>query len=157
VPTTAEEGALGLKAEIVWWNRTVSAFIYDENGKKAEAKGSYAGALADFNDALEIDPEDADTAYDNIAWLLATCPDADFRDGPKAVDYATKACKMLSWTDSSKVSTLAAACAEAGQFDAAIKWENQYLQFPKLSDADVATAKKRLELYTAHKAFHADK
>jgi tetratricopeptide (TPR) repeat protein len=156
-PISNEEGASGLKAEIVWWNRAVLGVIFHDKGKAAESKGAFAAALANFDQALEIDPGDTDNTLQEIAWLLATCPDATFRDGPKAVEAATKACKLSAWKKSSEVSILAAACAEAGRFDEAVKWENQYLQFPKLSESDVATGKKRLELYTAHQAYHTDK
>ena len=48
--------------------------------------------------------------------------------------------------------TLAAACAECGDFKEAIKWEGKAVE---LAPADhVAECRQRLELYQAHKPYH---
>jgi len=45
-----------------------------------DAKGEYDKAIADYNEALRLDPGDAVT-YNTRAWLRATCPDAKYREG----------------------------------------------------------------------------
>ena len=120
------------------------------------AKHDYAKAIADDNQAIQIDPRDMH-AYNNLAWDLATCPQAELRDGKKAVEYATKACELSGWKVPAYMDTLAAACAEAGDFDDAVKWESQFLETPKLRDQTIADAKSRLALYQAHQPYHADK
>ncbi len=55
------------------------------------------------------------------------------------------------------VDTLAAACAENGDYQQAIKWATQYLETPKLSEKETAGARSRLALYQAHKPYHRDK
>src|SRR5262249_59662688 len=53
----------------------------------------YEKAIADLNKAIELAGQSAmDT--NNLAWLLATCPDAKFRDAAKAVELAKKAVEM---------------------------------------------------------------
>jgi len=51
---------------------------------------------------------------DNLAWLLATSPDAHIRDGVQAVTYAERACELTHYGLIPVVGTLAAAYAEAG-------------------------------------------
>jgi len=126
---------------------------YLNRGVAAGSKGEYAKAKADFTSALEIQP-DFSPAYNNLAWLLATCPQADFRNGKEAVENATKACALSNWKNINQLDTLAAAHAEAGDFDNAVKWETQVLGTPDLAPEDVAIAKDRLSLYQAHQPYH---
>ena len=85
------------------------------------------------------------------AWFAATCAEAKYRDGTKAVQDATRACELTSWNDIEFLSTLAAAYAERGDFSSTITWQEKAIaiasqqQKPKLSG--------RLELFRAHKPY----
>ena len=56
-----------------------------------------------------------------MAWLLATCPDPTFRDGPRAVEFAHRALENAAPASRAEcLDTLAAALAEAGDFAGAV-------------------------------------
>ena len=86
--------------------------------------GKHAEALADFDRALEIEPDESGV-LNNYAWTLATSPFDDLRDGERAVELATKACQVTEYGMPHILSTLAASYAEAGDFDEAIRWSQQ--------------------------------
>ena len=129
---------------------------YIGRGNAYQSKNDYDKAIADYDEAIRLDPKDA-IAYDILASLLATCAQAGFRDGKKAVEYAAKACELSEWKSPDFVDTLAAAYAEAGDFEAAIRWETKFLATSNLSEKDAADAKSRLALYQAHRPYHEEK
>ena len=126
---------------------------YLDRGVAYGAKAEYDKAVADFNSALELDP-DFSPAYNNLAWTLATCPQAALRNGQQAVQDATKACALSGWNNINQLDTLAAAYAEAGDFENAVNWETKVLATPNLAPEDAAIAKDRLALYQAHQPYH---
>ena len=130
-----------------------SAPAFYNRGLAYQNKGQYDKAIADYKQTLQVDPNAAE-AYNNLAWLLATCPQPELRDGKNAVVAATKACDLASWKNPNWLDTLAAACAEAGDFPNAVKWETQFLATPNLDPGDAADAQSRLALYQAHQPYH---
>jgi tetratricopeptide (TPR) repeat protein len=127
------------------------ALGYIVRGNYWHARGKYETALADFNEAVRADPEESG-GHVCRAWLLATCPVAEYRDGPGAVASATRACELTGWKGAYEVSTLAAACAEAGDFDAAVKWQEKAIG---LYDDETLkqNARARLALYRAREPY----
>jgi serine/threonine-protein kinase len=87
-------------------------------------RNEYAGAIADWGVALNLDPDHAWTAS-QLAWLLATCPDGRQRDGPRAVRFARRACEAREWKDAASLATLAAAHAECGEFPDAVRRQEE--------------------------------
>jgi tetratricopeptide (TPR) repeat protein len=130
---------------------------YYARGGFCAHKGVYDRAIADFNKAIRLKPDFVE-AYVSLAWLLAVCPDVNARNGEYAVDYALKACELSAWKDDSILGTLAAACAEAGRFDAAVKWQNKYLESHYLesnpSNDTREKARQRLSLYEQKRPYH---
>ena len=65
---------------------------------------------------------------------------------------ATRVCELTGWTDPEMLGTLAAAYAEAGDFDAAVKWQTRanalYSEPEKKTDGEA-----RLKLYQARKPY----
>lgn len=110
----------------------------------------YAKGIADYKEAIQINPKDS-RAYNNLAWQLATCPEEKFRDGKKAIEYAIKACELTKYKIGGWVDTLAAAYAEDGQFDLAVKWQTKALELPDFMDSE--SGRQRLELYQMKKPY----
>jgi len=105
-------------------------------------------ALRAFEAAIKHGSGDA-TAYNSAAWILSTSKDNSLRDGKRALELARKACEMTAWQEPSFIDTLAAAHAETGAFDAALREQQRALDFPQFSFRNGAGARKRLELYKA--------
>jgi serine/threonine protein kinase/WD40 repeat protein len=76
-------------------------------------------AIAAYAAELRSSPGSGDAARNNLAWLLATCPDPHFRDPARAVDLATKAVQLES-KDGLFRTTLGVAQYRAGDWKAAL-------------------------------------
>ena len=125
--------------------------VYILRGASWDAKGDYDKAIADFTKAIEINPK-AVEAYNGLAWLLATCRNDRYRDGKRAIALAEKAVKLEETAN--RLDTLAAAYAEAGRFQEAVKTEERAITRIKQSEGWVETLpeyEKHLSSYKAGK------
>jgi tetratricopeptide (TPR) repeat protein len=127
------------------------AIAYNNRGLGWSFKKEYDRAVADYNEAIRLDPNYA-LAYNNRAWLWATCPNAKYRDGKKAVESATKSCELSEWKGANHIGTLAAASAEVGDFDAAVKWQSNANEL-YTSTEDKTKGGERLKLYQYKKPY----
>jgi len=115
------------------------------------ANGQYGEALVHLEAALAMNAGDV-TIANNLAWLLATCPEAAYRDGPRALRLAQWACKATSHKSPPLLDSLAAAYAEVGQFDEAVKVARQAIETVRTNPkASTETLESRLALYLAGK------
>jgi tetratricopeptide (TPR) repeat protein len=115
--------------------------------------GRFEQAAAHFEEALQFEPDNY-RAWNHMAWLLATCPDARVRDGKRAVELAQRASWATGHKDASVLDTLAAAYAEAGNFDEAVRWQEKAVQLASDRQADIL--RRRLDIYESGKPFRAD-
>ncbi len=58
-------------------------------------RGDFAEAIATYEEIVKVNPKH-DTAFDNLAWWLATCPEVKFRNPARAVELAGKAVALNS-------------------------------------------------------------
>jgi len=108
--------------------------------------GKYQKAIRDFTEGSEIDPRNAE-AFNQLAWLQATCLDNSIRNGNQAIKAATKACELANWNNPSYLDTLAAAYAESGDFARAVNFQKQAVGAASLDDDLRLAMQKRILLY----------
>jgi len=127
-----------------------STYAYHNRGYSWKNKGDYDKAIADYTKVLEIDPKNV-YAYNSLAWLKATCPVDRYRDGKQAVELAEKAVELDE--TASRLNTLAAAYAEAGRFQDAIKTQEKAIKLLEKEGEteDLAEFKEHLDSYKAGK------
>jgi protein O-mannosyl-transferase len=82
-------------------------------------QGQSAKAVVWYQKAIENAPKSI-SALNNLAWILATDPNDEVRDGKHAVELAERACQLTEWKKAVLMGTLAAAYAEAGRFPDAV-------------------------------------
>ena len=109
-------------------------------------------ALRDFREAVRLRPNH-ETSYGNLGWFLATYPNDRFRNGTEAFSGGKNACKLSRWQNSGFIDVLAAAYAEAGDFDQAVKYEKQSLTHSSLAPKERQEREKRLALFQQGKPF----
>jgi tetratricopeptide (TPR) repeat protein len=112
--------------------------------------GDHRAAIADLEQALAIDPENSGV-LNNLAWILATSPVDEIRDGKRAIALAQKACELSEWKEAHIISTLAAAHAETGDFDQACSVSRKAVEAGGESDEIKAQLEQELASYQEKK------
>jgi tetratricopeptide (TPR) repeat protein len=118
-------------------------------------QGRYDRVVEMFRSAVAENPADLGLG-NSLAWVLATCPDAKYRDGAQAVRLAEPINEKTGKSNPKALDTLAAAYAEAGRFDEAAATAKRALAAAKAAGLAplAATIEKRLTLYAQKKAYH---
>jgi Flp pilus assembly protein TadD len=93
-------------------------------GDMLALRGQRVQAIEAYRRALDLEPDRHGT-LNNYAVILATSADPKLRDGPLAVKLAMRACELTEFKHAGNMFTLAAAYAEAGQFEHAIRTAEQ--------------------------------
>ena len=126
------------------------AVAYHNRAHALQGRGDYADAVRDYETALKLDPQSVIVRND-LAWLLATCPEDEFRDGKRAAEEARVVLELAGDEDWNFLDTAAAAHAEAGDFEKAVRRIERALELaPEDEQADL---KARAELYRAGKTY----
>jgi len=118
-----------------------------------EHLGKYAEASKEFDYLISIHPRRVTLArvLKQRAWFQATCRDSSFRNGQQAVKDAKAACSIQEWKDETTIDTLAAAYAETGDFDSAVRYAQQALAVKDISPTDYKKIQRHLELFQQRK------
>lgn len=117
--------------------------------KALAGQGRFALAAAQLEKAMAADPNNLRPVND-LAWLLATCPMDEVRNGTKAVQLAERACKATEHANPVLLGTLAAAYAELGRFPEAIATARKALGLVLPEDKLLAQGlREQIRLYEA--------
>jgi protein O-mannosyl-transferase len=111
-------------------------------------------ALRHWREAARLAPQWPDP-LNNLAWALATDPQAEVRDGLEAVKLATRAVELAGTNNVGLLDTLGAAYAEAGRFAEAAAAGRQ-AQAAALAQGRAVLAEqigRRLALYNSNQAY----
>jgi tetratricopeptide (TPR) repeat protein len=127
-----------------------NAGTYTNRGDVYAETGAYAEAAADYKEAIRLDRKSG-RAYQSVAWLMATCPDDEFRNGELAVKAAQRAIALDGRDDYRYLATLAAAQAAQGSFVEAQR--NQQAAIQIAPDESRAVQQRRLTLYQSEKPY----
>jgi cytochrome c-type biogenesis protein CcmH/NrfG len=112
-------------------------------------------AVTHYQAAIAIQPANA-YFLNNLAWVLATCPNPQVRNGPKAVELAQRAERLGGAGNPAVLGTLAAAYAEAGRFPEAVRTARHALDLAsaRTNSAQVEMLKANITLFRAGSPFH---
>jgi protein O-mannosyl-transferase len=135
-----------------------------ENPKFAEAhnnlgialmtEGNVSGAIEHLRASCKLKP-DYLIALNGLAWILATHPDPEFRNGTEAVQLASHAIKLIHHQNAGILETLAAAQAEVGDFSKALESAQAALRLAKAGTDETLTLRldSQLRMYESKQAF----
>jgi tetratricopeptide (TPR) repeat protein len=112
--------------------------------------GRYGQAKQAYERAISLEPQ-SPAAYRNLAWMQATCPQTEYRDGAAAVANVEKAAQLAGGSDDLTLDTKAAALAAAGRYEEAAKIQQEAIAAAPESDA--AAYRERLALYQQGASF----
>lgn len=127
----------------------VRMLILRGRGDARLSLGQHKEAIEDYDKGLELGP-DNDGILNNLAWVLATSPVDELRDGDRAIELATKACEVTDYKMPHILSTLASGFAENGDFVTAIDWIEKAIEVNKANaeadkDADQTPFEEQLD------------
>ncbi len=128
----------------------MEAVAYNNRGAAHMKFGNYAAATADLQKSLALKPEFSNP-HKHLAWLKATCPLSDFRDGASALIHAQSAKQLADENPAEFQALLAVAYAETCDFTRALACQVRCLELspPKAH----APMRERLTLFESQQPF----
>jgi hypothetical protein len=141
----ARSRVVGLLATVVVAALMVCAAIQVSHWRDSLSLWSHSVAWSSGNTVAE----------NNLAWLLATNPEASLRDGARAIQLAEEANRRAGGVEPSLMDTLAAAYAEGRRFTAAVEVAERAEKLAAArGDTSMALAiRMRLSLYQAGRPY----
>ncbi|MES2924459.1 MAG: tetratricopeptide repeat protein [Verrucomicrobiota bacterium] len=124
------------------WQLKLGKHLFDQ-GKQSEANALF----------LEGAKSENPGSLNSVAWDLAASGNPSMRDGSNAIVFAERAVAITKRKDANILDTLAAAYAEAGQFDKAVATQQEAIALPSDGKRKQEYA-ARLLLYQAAVPYH---
>ena len=132
--------------------RPECAEAHNALGDALYARGEVLEALDQWREAIRLQPGDA-RRLRVTAWVLATSPQPSLRNGSEAVSLAIRAVTLLGGKDAAALDTLAAAYAEAGEFEYAVAAERRALSVATNQQTQTDAMHARIRLYQSGRPF----
>jgi protein O-mannosyl-transferase len=112
-------------------------------------------AVVEYRKALALDDQ-LSPACNNLAWMLASHPDPQIRNGREAVELAERACRLTNNEQPFYLGTLAAAYAEAGRFNDAIAMAEKARDLARKAGMEKVAERNEqlLEIYRTGRPYH---
>ena len=122
---------------------------YLQRGELCLARGEYESAASDYRTAVRNDSRSPE-AFRCVAWMMATCDDERFRDPKRSLQFAKKAIELNGGEDFRLLDTMAAAHANAGQFNYAVTEQQRAIEMAtgKATGRELYDLKQRLQQYS---------
>ena len=153
-----EQGRIG--DAIAQWQKAIATQPNDAGFHTALGDAFLRGelqkdAIAEYERAARISGQDP-LARNNLAWVLATSPDASIRDGTRAIELAKQAVRLSRGKDPNYLRTLAVACAGSGRFAEARETARRALQAAEIrGNSTLANAlRDEIALYELGLPYH---
>jgi tetratricopeptide (TPR) repeat protein len=129
--------------------------LHSNLGTAYSRLGQLDKAIMHWNQTLQLKPDHVNV-INKLAWLFATNENPQYRNSIRAVELAERGCKLTAYKEPRLLDTLAAAYAEAGRFDEAVRTAERALELAKLSGEGQLAVNmgKRQELYRQGQAYH---
>ena len=126
------------------------AIAHEKAGDPSKTKSIY-------RELIDQHPESLD-ARNNLAYLLATCPDETLRDGKRALAMAMDVMRQTGNRTPATLDTLAAAQAETGDFKSAVATIDKALRIARETGVERLVKKfiKKRNCYKTGKPFRTD-
>lgn len=126
-------------------------------GNSELAGGKANEAVRYYRSALKLDRSYSD-AQNNLAWILSTHPDDSLRNGEEALRYAEAALRQGRGNLISMLDTLAAALAENGMFDQAVRAASKAVEMAEKERLQVQAnqIRSRLKMYKKSQPYRSE-
>ncbi|MGD0651499.1 MAG: tetratricopeptide repeat protein [Verrucomicrobiia bacterium] len=123
-------------------------------GNALASQGRVAEAMAEYRETLRLKP-DWPPALGKLAWILATDGNASFRNAGEAVQLAERLCAFTGYQQAEAMDVLAAACAEAGRFNDAVRVAEKAVELSNAAGQQelARQIQERLQLYLAGRPY----
>jgi len=118
---------------------------YLELGRTFANNHQFADAIKTFRRGLEVEPRHM-VMGNEMAWLMATVPDAQLRNAPQAIQIGERLAELTSRKEPRPLATLAAAYADSGRFDDAVRTATEALGLATAQDSTNLVAEIEVEL-----------
>ena len=119
------------------------------------AQGRSEEAATHLAEALRLRP-DWPSALKLMAWIRATAAESRLRNGAEAIRLAGRACQLTGGKDADALDALAAAYAEVGRFDEAVRAARDAAALARAQGRTDAAAQidLRVKLYESGRPYH---